>query len=457
MTLAAGAYLRAIVALQVANSLLSAASAFVLFHILRFSIRSAYLCATLTLLFAFSATWWKFSTDANAYIPSVLFLLVSFYLTHPARQPRSLLVALTYSVSMFFHQLALIFFPVLALGIFLQSSEIPFRRRIALVMQFGAVAFLITLTTFYFCFHLREGRYSPAAFARWLTWHSPDSGFTFDARRSLFYTLRGQAQLFFGGRFNHVKGLVNPYTTTLIALLAASSLALAWKILRHFGELKSSDRAALEGESQRASLLRLSLLWVAVYLAFLFFWMPQHTFYRLFYLPGIILLCGLLLARYESGEGHARRYRLALLVVVVALANFLFFIYPYSHAQKNPPLALALKMNEVWRPATVIYYASSNTDNRLFRYFNPATEWKQLSSFEPERMEDELRDLESRGQSAWLETSALDLLQSSPGGPEWLQLHTIGQPKYELVEHAYRIIFFRMTPAASPADGGPHE
>src|SRR6476660_2529008 len=91
--------LRAITALQILNSLVSAACAALLFLILRDTLRSNYCSTCLTLLFALSATWWKFSTDANAYIPSVFFLLLSFYLVLPGRKPRPLLTALTFFIS----------------------------------------------------------------------------------------------------------------------------------------------------------------------------------------------------------------------------------------------------------------------------------------------------------------------------------------------------------------------
>ena len=65
------ANLRAITALQILNSIFSAGSATILFLILRETLRSIYLSACLTLLFALSATWWKFSTDANAHRTSV--------------------------------------------------------------------------------------------------------------------------------------------------------------------------------------------------------------------------------------------------------------------------------------------------------------------------------------------------------------------------------------------------
>src|SRR5689334_9018510 len=114
-----GIELRALTALQILNSLFSTICAGVLFAILKDTLRSFYLAVCLTLLFAFSATWWKFSTDANAYVPSVLFLLVSFYLVLPQRRARPWLVALTFFLSMAFHQLAVLMFPVLALGVYL--------------------------------------------------------------------------------------------------------------------------------------------------------------------------------------------------------------------------------------------------------------------------------------------------------------------------------------------------
>lgn len=93
---ALGADIRALTALQILNSLLSALCARVLFSILLTTLRSFYFSICLTAMFAFSATWWKFSTDADAYIPSVLFLLISFYLVLPGRKPRPLLTAFTF-------------------------------------------------------------------------------------------------------------------------------------------------------------------------------------------------------------------------------------------------------------------------------------------------------------------------------------------------------------------------
>src|SRR5215212_9613730 len=96
--------IRALTALQILNCVLSAMCARIFFSILFDTLRSLYLAVCLTLLFAFSATWWKFSTDADAYTPSVLFLLISFYLVLPKHKARPLLLAVSFFISLAFHQ-----------------------------------------------------------------------------------------------------------------------------------------------------------------------------------------------------------------------------------------------------------------------------------------------------------------------------------------------------------------
>src|ERR1043166_7208396 len=118
-----GMNVNALTALQILNSILGALCARVLFSILMTTLRSLYFSICLTVIFAFSATWWKFATDADAYIPSVLFLLISFYLVLPQQKPRPLLTAFTFFLAMAFHQLAVFMFPVLALGIYLQDGR----------------------------------------------------------------------------------------------------------------------------------------------------------------------------------------------------------------------------------------------------------------------------------------------------------------------------------------------
>jgi len=446
-----GIDIRALEVLRIANSLLSVLSAYVLFRILRAFVRSLYLCTALVLLFSFSATWWKFSTDANAYIPSVLFILISFYFALPTLKPRPLLVALTFSISMCFHQLAVVFYPVLVAACFLRADQLDRRKQILNAFYFSAAAFVITFVAYYYCFYLATASLDFTRFVRWMTSFSPDGGFSFSAWNNLAYTVRGHARLFFGGRFNLLKGLINPLIVVLMAALAAAALLLIFQLVRNYKRPDSRRASVLINDLRRNPVALLSALWILVYLIFLFIWMPQHTFYRLFYLPAIIILAGLVLSFYETARAAAgdaasrrRQYRLALLVAALSLANFLFLIYPYAHAEKFPPLAFALEMNREWPQGTVIYYALTNADNSLFRYFNPSTIWKQSDMNDRKALEAELQALDEQGQSAWLDDSAISQLSSTKEGTEWLSMRAREETRRKLIDKSYRIQFVRI-------------
>ncbi len=440
-----GIDIRAVQALQVLNAFLGALCATVLFLILRRLLRSIYLSLTLTLLFAFSATWWKFATDADSYIASVLFLLISFYLILPGKKSRPLLVALTFSVAMLFHQLAVIFYPVLVLGLFLQSRESSPKQSFLKPFYFSLVAFVITLAAYCYSYYLVTGTFDVAKFIHWTTSFSPDVSFSFDAGSNLFYSLRGHWRLFFGGRFNATKGLINPMIAALMMCLAIALLAFFYKLVRSLAKPDLQWWTVLKQEGTLRAGLLLSGLWTTGYLIFLFVWLPHNTFYRLFYLPALILILGLILAARERVRSQARSYRLALLVAIVILFNFLFLIFPSTHAQNYPPLAIALEMNQAWPEGTVIYYGAANSDNSLVRYFNFGTRWKQLPP-DPAMIDIDIADLYSHGKTAWLETSAIDQLSARPEGAEWLKQHAREETRHAFVNKAYNLRFIQVTP-----------
>jgi hypothetical protein len=445
--LGVGLHVRALQALQITNGLLSVLAAVVLFQLLKLSLRSLYLTTLLTLLFAFSATWWQFSTDANAYVPAVLFILISFYLVHPAqRGPRPLLVAITLSAAMCFHQLAVLFFPIVVLGLMLQTPAESRRNRIGVVLQFSIAAFLLTLGIFYYGFYLSMGSLELKEFVRWLTSHSPDSSFTFNIWSDLMRSFRGNLRLLLNGRFNLIKGLVNPFIVALIASLGAAVVILGFQLLRTFREFKEFRGMSSVKIPWPKPVGLICITWILLYSVFLFVWMPQHTFYRLFYWPAVIMLCGLLLDVFETQIHHQHRYRLISLVVTVAIANFLFLIFPYSHAEKWPPASVAERMSSAWPPGTIIYYDSSNGDNRMFKYFHPLTIWKQIPAADAGELEDELRRANQGGCSTWVEASAIDKIVSSAGGAQWLSRHSVGQTHYKLDDPAFRIEFIQLVP-----------
>jgi uncharacterized membrane protein SirB2 len=235
---------------------------------------------------------------------------------------------------------------------------------------------------------------------------------------------------------------MNPFVVVLIGLLIIAVALLVFEALRSLGGISSREwRRELRLAPRQKTMLLLSLLWTFVYVVFLFFWLPQNTFYRLFYQPALILLGGLSLSSIKRRTSKPRA--LAAFVVAVALANFLFLIYPYSHVEKYPPLAFALELNREWPSGTVVYYGAKNSDESLVRYFTPATRWKPLH---PETLAYELTDIHARGATAWLETTAIDQLNSTPEGSHWLQTHSRPESLKQLNDSAYKIRFIQIVP-----------
>src|SRR6185437_5580323 len=63
------------------------------------------IAASGAVLFAFGATWWRFSTDANSYVIAVLFLLLAVRFAVGEHQ-RLLAAAVAHTAAMLFHELA---------------------------------------------------------------------------------------------------------------------------------------------------------------------------------------------------------------------------------------------------------------------------------------------------------------------------------------------------------------
>ena len=432
--------LRAVTALQILNAFLSAAAAIVFFFILKSVLRSLYLATSLTLLFGLSATWWKFSTDADAYIISVLLLLIGFHFILRPDRPRPVVLAIFYTLSMCFHELAIFFGPVVSVGLVYQHQATT-KQKVRSLLWFWLLSVVLTSTIYFYCFYIATHKVYLTSFVRWLTYYSPDASFTFNVWNDLGYTTRGHFRLFLSGRLNLLQGLLNPAIAVLIALLVIVLSLLLYLVFRRLRlHARQSVRNLLTDRHGRPALI-VAAVWASVYLVFLFVWLPQNTFYRLFYLPALIVLIGLLAwIRYPHGE-YRPGYRVLALAIAAGLANFLFFIFPYSHTQKFPPTRFALEMNAQWHGKTLVYYDAENSDNNLVRYFAPNTTWVQLT--DPGTVENEMKIL-SPDWNVWLETTAVDRLASTPEGAEWLKLHGKPNSRRVLDDKGFRMEFVQM-------------
>jgi hypothetical protein len=433
--LALGINVRALLVLQVANAFFSAAAAAVLFYTLNRLFRSVSLAVVLTLLFSFSATWWRFSIDADPYIASVLFMLISLALILPDDKPRPIALALTHSASMCFHQLSVFFFPVALLGLYFQASSLSRKRRLTVLFSYAAVAFAVTFGAYSSAYYAITSEPSVRGFSTWVTHFSPDVGFTFKFGESLAHTLRGQIKLFLEGRLNFLREVVSIPIVVLLVIFAAALIGLVHQAYRAF-----RDRPTADGPSDRRLLL-LCLVWIGIYVIFLFFWLPHNTFYRLFYFPAFIILLGIWMRRYSIME---RQWWLApCLVLVVAISNFVFFVYPYSRIRKETPLAVATELTNIWTNRSVVYFQQMDSDNMLLRYFNPQASWKQVDII---NLEYELDRDHLQGKEVWIDVSTLELINQSPDGKVWLDRHAITGRQVRVADPTYNVVFTPVVP-----------
>src|SRR5215510_5069078 len=438
---------RAIEVLQFTNCILSLCCAVLLARFLQRALQSYFITVVLTAAFSFSSTWWKYSTDADSYVLSVLFLLFALNLLLASGKVRSVPLAFAHVAGMCFHQLAVFFFPAVIVGIFLQ--KISLRERVRIAVQYTVLASSMILALNYLCFHLSTGSFGIPDFWRWLTLYvqGPDAySFSFDLLNNFRFTLRGAIRLFFEGRLKWIRGLVTVPVVLLIALLAGIVFTLGLRFIRGIAAIKRPLNIAGAIDREFRPLFYVCGVWSITYLGFLFFWYPYFTPYRLFYLPAVICLLGVWLVQKQR-HNPALPMTVLLLVAGMTISNFVFFVLPMTHSEKYPPLAFALQMNESWSPKTTVYFATSNADNQLVRYFSPSTTWKKLAAGDEQSIENELQQSYQYGGTTWLETSAIDELEHSSAGTAWLSTHAARvNCRKELIDGQYRLKFVQIFP-----------
>ena len=402
--------------LQALNSIFAAGCVVLVYAMARKLFAAEFEALLLSLLFALSATWWKFATDANAYIPAIFLLLVAARLLLSAGKPRPFTVAIVHTCAMLFHVLSVLFAAPAAVALCRQN------RRNAGVYVASTLA--LSTAAFYLCFFINTAHTGVGEFLRWITWHTPDAHFSFSLGRSLWFTVRGTGRLALGGRLDAFHSGV----LELLVLLVLVASGAYWTFRARIGK----DRESLP--FPRAFLW----IWVAVYVLFLIFWLPQNTFYRLFYLPPLVFVAGVLF------RGNARRWVLFGVVAFLGIWNYLFYIHPNSLVENNPVLRAALAMRPEWKPGTWVYVGSLNTDDWTVFCFNPQVNFKDVDLSHLPEMTGEMAAFEKAGHQVWIDQSARDVLQSSEAGRMWLSAHTRPGWMKGLGDSKHKITFTRI-------------
>jgi hypothetical protein len=155
----AGLSIRALYLMEIANALIGAASVLVFFRIALRATRSLYVAIVSTAFLAFSAVWWRISTDADAYIATILLILVVTSNLLGVK-PRWFVAGLALAGAMLIHELASLFYPAALAAVF---SSRNIERKVRFAAWMSALAWALTTLSYYLCARLLHGltRYTP--------------------------------------------------------------------------------------------------------------------------------------------------------------------------------------------------------------------------------------------------------------------------------------------------------
>ncbi len=388
-----GLHTRALFLLQRVNSMLAFASVILMYRLLRTTPVERGTAIAGALAMAFSATWWKYSTDCDAYIPAIFFLLGAWLLL---KRGRWFPAALALAAAMLFHELSILILPAALL------CAAPKRR-----VHFAAVVLGPVVAAYAWAYRIVQGAWALAGFPSWVVSHSQDASFSFSPARDVGMSLLGTLRLFFGGK----PAAMVPGVLTGSLVVAAALAAVALGVL-----------VRSEGRPRFAPPPRPLVAWAAVYGLFLLVWMPQNTFYRLFYLPPLVLLGAHL--TWPSRTQEIARAAVMLLFSV----NFALLLYPDSRVDRNPPLACALRFQPEWPAGTPILFHRFHPDLWTISYFNPQAAWIGFERADFVELDQDLAYARSQRAPLWLEATAYDLLRETEAGRAWLAAHPQTRP-----------------------------
>lgn len=376
---ACGLQVRAITVLQIVNIALGILAAWFVYGFARRLTNSAPVALFTVVLFAFGATWWKFSTDADAYIVTVLFLLLTIQCVARVH-PRLLPAASCHIAAMLFHELAVFaYVPVLTAIAFDRERSKATRIRLACVYILSTAACVAAV---YFVAYRYSDRSAYPNLLAWITSRAATSQTAHGLKQLGAYTL-SYVKLFAGGKLSLIREFFSiPEAVAFLACAACISWAV-YLFCRH-----ESGVGQAPGQRRPVQIL---WAWLAPYAIFFVWWEPASSFYKLFIWPPIALLIGIYAARQRPKAFFAIAFGLA-------AWNFGAFIFPHSHAEADPVLALAQGIDSQLPKSATVYYESFDPDDWYLAYFAPGRRWAKLPR--------NVRALS--GAPACLETTALE-------------------------------------------------
>ena len=397
-------HVRALYVLQALNIAFAGAAIFVMMNLFQKLGLSPRAQACFTALFAFSVTWWRFATDADAYILSTLLLILAFQILQTQSDNRYLVCALFQVAAIAVHELAVLFAPVVLFAIVRERRPWPWTlKQLSLyILATGGAAGLLYLTAYRFVgpFMGNPGLW------RWMTSHSHDSSFSFGILANTIATIKSYLRLFAGGRpgllGGHFAGPVVIVSITAGALIAIGFIVASWRLPNYSNEREEKDATRVATEC--------SVIWLISYGVFLFFWLPNNTFYKLFVLPPIVILIALQWSARTRHHDQRRAKALTIAVAALFLANFVCAILPYSLVGSEL-VQFSRSLRDVLPAHSVVLYSEFVPDDWYMRYFSPQASWIRVHSLAEIRAN--YVAAKQRGGTVWAEATAAALLKQA--------------------------------------------
>ncbi len=351
--------LRAITCLQLGNAVCGTAAAMLLHSMARKIVRSDLAALICTILFAFGATWWKFSTDGGGYVPTVLLVMLA---VRAALAGRVAEASGFHIAAMLLHELSIFAYAPLVFAFAC--------RRWRNALLYIVITACCTLLAYELVFR-STGPHSQQTLLAWMTSFSGEAKMTHAWAQILKTYPLSYLKLFGGGKFSLVRDFFSyPVAVSLISAIVLLIAGL-WLLRRPSLETRPPETASRN--------LKTTLwLWILPYALFLAWWEPGNAFYKLFCWPPIVLLIGLLFAE----RTWWRQREPAFLAFSVALAawNFGAYIYPHTKAAADPVYALALRIDKELPENAKVFYAAFSPDDWYLDYFAPGRLWQALPS-----------------------------------------------------------------------------
>ena len=377
----------------------SVAAAAMLFHLMLRVTGQGALSLWLTLLFAFSATWWKFSTDANAYVPgTAVLVLCAVWATRRGRQPVAL-IGLTHALAMLLHQIAICFYPAMLVAIWMHPAWPDRAARWRAMLRYS-VAVGVSVAAAYLTVWLAAlGRPAdPKSFLVWVTFNGSDVLTQKTVAGRLADMWLANFRVFFGGKASLALSYLEwPLLIPVALVVAFCALLIGRALWRQLAEWRW-PQWKLGGEQAFA------LVWLTSFLAFLSVWLTEYQYYRLFCLPAFILWLGAVL-KDTKWRVHRWSDPLPAFVVMMASLNFGMYIGPYARVDASPPLRVALEARNVLAKDGVVFFTEFHCDNWWMKYFNMGTIWRQAALDHQEELSAEVDCLLRSGRRVYFDTT----------------------------------------------------